>query len=422
MEDGKDGGNPLEPPAPVELTPPADTGATHGAGRRRRTGVGIAAVALIAVIAIVVVLVATRDDRADQHVTHRVVTGPAGRALYAALGATTAAGSYTATFDFQSTPSPNAPKPRTVPCPEVHRGSGTVIIAPDGITSATTFESGSGTSGCTMVEVPRQAVSITGHATVNTDPYRMVAESQVTGFGAITVHVDSTRLWETGGGNYGLDGSNDGPGSPLSGFASLVEGTLGAGQGALTMITLASPNGYLHLEKEAVSGVTPAGTGVVDGTPVTFYEVDVDPAKLLDIPGLSGEQIKTIHAGLDGLKQVDYKSTRVKVAIDDAGFIRQTSSVATFADGSRMTSTTTLSNFGCAGIVRLPGDPPAPTTPTVPCVSPDTGTTTTSTSTTSTSTSTTTTTTTLHSVTQSGDTTATTTAATTTSTSTTTTP
>ena len=63
------------------------------------------------------------------------------------------------------------------------------------------------------------------------------------------------------------------------------------------MITLASPNGYLHLEKAAVSGVTPDGTGTVDGAPVTYYEVDVDPAKLLDIPGLSGEQTKTINDG-----------------------------------------------------------------------------------------------------------------------------
>ena len=92
----------------------------------------------------------------------------------------------------------------------------------------------------------------------------MVATSQVTGFGSIVVHVDGTRLWEQGGGMYGYNGFPDGAsgdGNKISGFANLVSGTLGQGPGTLTMLTLANPNGYLNLQKAAVSGVTLRGPG-----------------------------------------------------------------------------------------------------------------------------------------------------------------
>ena len=210
-------------------------------------------------------------------------------------------------------------------------------------------------------------VTITGRATINTDPYRMMAESQVTGFGAITVRVDGTRLWETGGGNYGLDGRGLGDGEPMSGFASLVSGTLGEGPGALTMLTLASPNGYLNLQKEAVAGVTAAGVGTVDGAPVTYYEVTIDPARLLEVPGLTGEQTKTINAGARPAgSDPGYETRTTKVGIDAAGLIRETTTVNTFSDGSSQTTRSTFSNFGCAGIVALPGDPEITTEPT-PC-------------------------------------------------------
>ena len=66
------------------------------------------------------------------------------------------------------------------------------------------------------------ATAIAVHGTVNLDPYAMVAISEVSGLGTITTYVNGTTVWELGGGDYG-----NATGSPLSGFASLVEGTLG---------------------------------------------------------------------------------------------------------------------------------------------------------------------------------------------------
>jgi hypothetical protein len=132
------------------------------------------------------------------------------------------------------------------------------------------------------------------------------------------------------------------------------------------MLTLANPNGYLNLQQAAVSGVTPAGTGVVNGVAVTYFDVVIDNAKLLDIPGLTAEQTKTITEALAQLRAAGLQTGgTTKVGIDAAGFIRETSSTATFEDGTRQLSRTRFSNFGCAGFVTLPGEAPAP--PAKPC-------------------------------------------------------
>jgi hypothetical protein len=71
------------------------------------------------------------------------------------------------------------------------------------------------------------------------------------------------------------------------------------------------------------------------------------------------------------LQQQGYTGTSVKVSIDDAGYIRQTVSVASFSDGATQTTDVTFSNFGCAGKVLMPGQQGA-TAPPSGCVSPDT--------------------------------------------------
>ena len=69
--------------------------------------------------------------------------------------------------------------------------------------------------------------------TIDTDPFAMVAVSNVPGLGEITLRDNGTDVWEFGGADYGLAPgvSETGPGASLSGFAGLVEGTLGARQG-----------------------------------------------------------------------------------------------------------------------------------------------------------------------------------------------
>lgn len=361
MGEGRGIGDPGGSQPPVDLAAVSEIDQLDRSPRRRRGRIAVALTASVCVVAVAVAVVAAQPDGADRHRADRkVVKGPEAQAVFAALGETTASGSYDATYEFHTTPGAQPPLPPDACSGRVIESSG-----PDGSRQQSRVAVGS------CAYAPTQAIAIAGRATINTDPYRMISSSDVTGFGPITVRVDGTRLWETGGGNYGLTGrgGDKDQGAPISGFASLVMGTLGPGPGALTMLTIASPNGYLNLQKEAVSGVTAAGTGVVDGVPVTSYEVTIDPAKLLDVPGLRSEQSKTITEALAQLRGAGYRDTTTKVGIDAAGLIRETTSVAKFDDGTQMTSHTVLSNFGCAGIVHLPGDPPSTTAP-APCVPP----------------------------------------------------
>jgi len=96
-------------------------------------------------------------------------------------------------------------------------------------------------------------------------------------------------------------------------------------------------------------------TGVVDGAPVTIYQVSLDPAQEATVPDTTADEAAALHAALSLLQQQGYTGTTVKVSIHDAGYIRQTVSVASFSDGATQTQTVTLSDFGCAGKVLMPG-------------------------------------------------------------------
>ncbi len=353
----RDAGGP--PPAETVAVANDDELDPSSRARRRRGRIAVALLVLVGVVGAATALALTipgGDGDGNGATKKPSLQSPAAMKVFAALGTTTAAGSFTATYELHSTFGSQQPDAPT--CPPVERSTAPPRSADVSV-------------GCIAISSPvASPVAITGVATINQDPYRMRSVSDVTGFGAITVHVDGTRLWETGGGNYG-EGTS---GASISGFANLVEGTLGPGPGALTMLTIASPNGYLNLSKEAVSGVSPAGTGTVDGVPVTYFDVDVKPAQLLDVPGLTGEQMKTIREALAVLDAAGYRGTTTKVGVGADGLIRETTSVATFADGSRQTSHTTFSEFGCAGIVELPGDPPSSAAP-APCPTPTTPTT-----------------------------------------------
>jgi hypothetical protein len=214
----------------------------------------------------------------------------------------------------------------------------------------------------------------TGHGTIDTDPFGMVAVSNVAGLGQITLRDNGTNVWEFGGADYGLapGSSETGPGASLSGFASLVEGTLGPRQGALAMGGLSSPTGYLDLDQSMISGANQTGTGTVDGVAVTIYTISIAPGQGENIPGLNAEQAKAIADSDAILKQQGFTGSTVQVSVDASGYIRQTRSVAHFSDGSTTSSESTFSDFGCAGTVLMPGQTGA-SAPPAGCVSPDTG-------------------------------------------------
>ena len=301
--------------------------------------------------------------------------------VLSALSATTDSGSFNITYQFSGASSPTSPATTTTSqcVNEVEPASGEGTTGPGDATHEV----------CGVVEGPNAlgGEPITGQGTIDTDPYGMVATSQVPGLGTVTLRTDANDIWEMGGADYGLSpGSSSGPGSSLSGFASLVEGTLGQREGASAMLGLASPTGYLNLDQQEITGADFIGTGTVDGVAVDQYRVFIDPSEEADLPNLTTEQSTTISQALAVLAQNGYLGVSTVVSIDGSGYIRQTASTAKYSDGSTSMGETTLSDFGCAGTVLMPGQQGS-ATPPAGCVSPDTGAPLVATSTTTTTTS-----------------------------------
>lgn len=202
-----------------------------------------------------------------------------------------------------------------------------------------------------------QGLTIIGHGTTNLNPFRMVAHCDVAGIGAVTTYLNGSTVWEVGGGQYGATA-----GASIAGFAPSVEGSLGPEEGAVAMLGLASATGYLDLVQQAVASASPTGSGTVDGTPITSYEVSVDPTQLLGLTGTTPEEESALHDALSLLHQNGFGAMNDAVSVDDQGYIRAITQLVTFADGGVVTQRTTFSNFGRAATVALPGSPSYGTT------------------------------------------------------------
>ncbi|HXN61129.1 MAG TPA: hypothetical protein VN886_11830 [Acidimicrobiales bacterium] len=321
----------------------------------KRVGFVVALAVCLAAVATPIALALTSSGpaavavRGHHHAAHpQLAQGPAAHDVLSALSTTTDSGSFQFTYSLTST-------------------------AP------------------TSVSSDSSETSVSGTGTINTNPTGMAASAavgsanpQVTGNGLdVGVRVDGTDYWEVGYADNGLTpAANDANsnGSPLSSFAGLVESTLGQRDGAVAMLGMASPTGYLDLTLPSISGATPDGTGTVDGVAVTDYDVTLDPSQLATSPGTTPEEATTIDNAVAVLDQQGYTGTTVVVGIDASGFIRQAVSTTRFADGGTSVLTATFADFGCAGTVLMPGQTGS-TGPAAGCVSPDTGTTPTTTTT-----------------------------------------
>ncbi|HLM95550.1 MAG TPA: hypothetical protein VK283_04495 [Acidimicrobiales bacterium] len=356
--------------------------------RRRRVAVVAATVMCLAVVGVPVGLVLTAGgttpvarpapQRPDVSNAVHLGNGPAEHQVLSALSATTASGNFDVTYDLTQVPASGTTP--TTTC-------SSIAVAPD-----LTQVNGSAYQGRvgTVTQVcggggPQNA-SVSGKGTIDVDPYAMAVSADVSSFGNLSIRVDGTDYWELGAGDNGLaplpNDAGPGPagvtgsGSTLSSFAGLVEGTLGQREGALAMLGMASPTGFLDLSQQSVTGAAQVGTGQVGGMPVTEYEVSIDLSQLAQVPGITTDEATTIQGAVGVLDQSGYTGTMVKVAIDDAGFIREVTPVASFSDGGKVTLDAIFSNFGCAGTVLMPGQQGATAAP-AGCVSPDSTTTTT---------------------------------------------
>ncbi len=258
------------------------------------------------------------------------------------LDVTVAAGNYDMTYSDTTTP--------PTQCPQA--GTGPSVAG----------------QGCS----PLALSAISGHGTVDTNPYAMVTVTDDGPLGTITLYDNGTNVWEIGGGDYGLAGPGQaGPGAPLSGYAGSVEGTVGQVAGALDMQGLASGTGYLDLETREIQGAQPAGTGTVDGVPVTIYKLSESGLQDPDTSGLTPQQTSTIRAADAIIENSGFAGKTTWVSVDSEGYIREQKTEYTLPDGSTVTGDTILSNFGCAGRVLMPGQV-GTTAPPAGCVSPDT--------------------------------------------------
>jgi hypothetical protein len=260
-----------------------------------------------------------------------------------------------------------------------------VVLAPSSVSSHISGSSGPSGSGtetvtqCTAAPVTNAGTPVTGTGISNTNPKATLVDATVgSGTGLlVSLRVNSTTLYEDLGNTLetGLappPSQATDTGQPISGFASITESTIGSREGAVAMIGLASPTGYLDLYQQDVNGATQTGTSTVNGVPVTDYQVAVDPTQIASEPDITTEESTTATAAIGILHDQGYTGTTDTVSIDGSGFIREVNSVAHFSDGGTVVLDVTLSDFGCAGTVLMPGQQGSNTPPSG-CTSPDTG-------------------------------------------------
>ena len=330
------------------------TGSSRSRTNRRRTGIVLGAAACVALIGVPIgLLVASGPQTAPQaSAQHHVAEsgGLAKRSVLAALSATTDSGNFAFTYQLNESPFKSSPSNADPSC---------------------------GGPACPTTPT-LQSTEVQGSGTINTNPMAMAASAAISTNGVsglqVGVRVDPTTVWEVGYTDNGLTPeANDAGGNPLEGFAGLVEGTLGPREGPVAMMGMASPTGYLDLVQPAVTSAAEVGTSTVNGVAVTQYQLTIDPGSLATAPGTSTDEQSAINAAIQSLTSQGYQTIRDLVSIDASGFIRESASTVTFADGGTVTLDAHFSNFGCAGTVLMPGQGGVSTPPSG-CVSADTGT------------------------------------------------
>jgi hypothetical protein len=309
-------------------------------------------------------IVNDKHGKRGTKISKLVNTPQALQAVASAVAATTGAGSFRVAYTLAETP---ATVPTTTTCQRIDVRSGPIGVLGATASNGAIDLTGPATSGPTGSQalVPGDTpvtqcfpdnvahnVTTTGVATVNVNPFAMVAVSNVSNFGAVTVQVDDTDYWETTGSGTA---SASATGYPISGFASLVESTLGPREGASAMMGLASPTGYLSITRAAITGAAKIDTGTVNGEPVTNYRVTVDPSLLANVAGLSAEEKATIDAALQVMSTQGFTDNSTDVSVDANGFVVHTASTDKYADGGTVYSEDNFSQFGCAGAVQVPG-------------------------------------------------------------------
>ena len=422
----------------LDEEPGSVSGGSGRPSRRRRAGVVAAAVLCLAVVAVPLSVALAGSStphptaQASKHHHGKATTlgkGEAEHEVLGALSATTDSGSFDFDYNLSATAPTSVPSTtsttvcQTVVEPSIEStvGSDTPPVGESGYATTNAAKKvvsvskgsasvGSATPttvpGNQVIRIKKSATSntytecsagpsdnetpVTGTGVSNTNPKATLINATVgTGGSGLTVslRIDSTTLYEDLGTletslapPVGMENSS---GQAISSFASITESTIGQREGGVAMIGMASPTGYLDLYQQDIDGASQTGTSTVDGVPVTVYKVAVDPSQFVNDPSITSEESSTATAAMSVLDAQGYTGTTDEVSIDNSGYIREVKSVANFSDGETVVLDVTLSNFGCAGTVLMPGQQGSSEPPSG-CTSPDTGTAPTTTTTTTT--------------------------------------
>ncbi len=392
-------------------------GAPKGVPVWRRVGVVAAVAVVLVVVAVPVALVAagspTKPAAAHRPApVPRLGNGPAEHQVLSALSATTDSGSFDFSYAISSTPPHSTtPAAKRKICTQIRMlmpiGKQAMPIGkqngPAAVVGGASYSTGAagsismGTQApvdiagtgtipvtapkgyrfktervCNVPPAPANPL-VTGNGVINTNPLAMVASADIGNGLNVTVRVDDTDVYELSSGDSGLaplPTDRSAAGTSLPQFAGITEGTLGSREGAVAMMGMASPTGYLDLIQPAIDAAARTGTGNVDGVPVTNYLVANDLDQLASAAGTTGAEAQTINTALALLKAQGFTTDSVLVSVDGSGYIRQVKATDTFGDGGKVTLESTFSNFGCAGTVLMPGQTGSGVPPTG-CTSPD---------------------------------------------------
>jgi hypothetical protein len=287
--------------------------------RTRRTVLGVAAAVVVVVAPLPLLLVAQDDGSVRTDDPDRTAVSPLAT-VRAAIGRTAEAGSF-----------------------EV-----------DVVTITSSVRTG----------MPPLTNRIESHGIVNLDPYAMMTLTGPGSYEGSRTYVDSTHVWLNPQPEFRQRGTL------LTDFAQMVLSALGPGPGAVAVLTLANRGGNLNLAEDAAAAAEPAGNGEVDGIDVTYYDVTIDLTRLADSAANSAVQQQAIADAVAILRSNGYEGTQQRIGLDAAGFIRESISSTTFADGSTTEHRMVLTNIGCAPRLTMPDEPAAPEEPTGGCIQP----------------------------------------------------
>jgi hypothetical protein len=296
-----------------------------------------AGVSVLATAAAIALFVANISPSA----THKPVpTGSAARVL-SALNKTKSQGSFVAKYSFKEvTGTPSRPASK---CQAVGTAG-----PPDGAHTTTPAAA----PACPASNEAAPAVN--GTAWINVNPVSVSSTLYIAGItGPILIHADEKSVSDTSG--VGPDQSTSQ--AALPDFVFRANSTLKTREGSVSLLTLASPFGYLAMTDDAVQGAKPVGQQKIGNTRLMMFDVFMTPAQMASINVSSDEEAQAIRKALANLKNEGYVGTNMRVGIANDGLIHYAVATATFADHGTVTLTTALSDFGCEARAALKNEP-----------------------------------------------------------------